>query len=89
MKIQTFSDLRGKEVLNICEGRRLGYVCDLEIDISCGKIIALIVPGEMRHFGLFRGEEFRIPWDCIDRIGDDIILVTRHHAHNRKKHHHE
>ena len=24
-----------------------------------------------------RGEEFYIPWDCIQRIGDDIILIDK------------
>ena len=29
-------------------------------------------------FGLFdRGEEFYIPWECIQRIGDDIILIDK------------
>ena len=24
-----------------------------------------------------RGEEFYIPWECIQRIGDDIILIDK------------
>jgi len=83
-KICTFSDLRGKEVINTNEGKRLGYVCDLEIDLSCGKIVSIIVPGELRHFGFSRGEDFRIPWECIERIGDDIIIVSRHFHISRK-----
>lgn len=70
------AELRMKEVINLCDGARLGYVGDLEVDILCGRVVALVVPGRCWFFGLFgRGEEFVIPWDAIDKIGDDIILV--------------
>ena len=71
-------DLRCKEVINICDGCRLGYVGDVEITVPEGKVVALIVPGPYRFFGLFgRGEEYYIPWDCIRQIGDDIVLVDK------------
>ena len=69
-------DLRYKEVINICNGCRLGYVGDVDIRIPEGQVAAIVVFGPCRFFGLFgRGEEYYIPWDCIQRIGDDIILV--------------
>jgi YlmC/YmxH family sporulation protein len=70
-----FYTLREKEVINICDGRRFGYVCDLEIDPVCGTVCALIVPGEFRCFGLARTNDYVIPWSCIEQIGGDIILV--------------
>ena len=71
-------DLKCKEVINICDGCRLGYVDDVEIRVPEGQVIAVIVYGPCRFFGLFgRGEEFYIPWECIQRIGDDIILVDK------------
>ncbi|MGE4549452.1 MAG: YlmC/YmxH family sporulation protein [Intestinibacillus sp.] len=70
------AELRLKEVINICDGARLGYVGDLEVDIMCGRVVALVVPGPCWFFGLFgRREDYVIPWDAIDKIGDDIILV--------------
>lgn len=72
----SLNELRDKEVVNVCDGRRLGYVCDLEIDLACGKICAVLVPGDSRFFGLGKGCDCRIPWECIERIGDDIILVS-------------
>jgi YlmC/YmxH family sporulation protein len=69
-------DLRQKEIVNIKDGARYGFVSDLELDIVKGKITALIVPGPGRVFGVFgRDQEYRIPWDKINKIGDDIILV--------------
>ena len=38
------TELHCKEVICIADGRRLGYVCDVEIDISCGKVLAIVVP---------------------------------------------
>ncbi len=73
-----FSDMRYKEVINICDGCRLGYVGDLEMQLPEGRITALIVPGPCRFFGLFgRGEEYCVPWECIKQIGDDIILIDK------------
>ena len=68
--------LKCKEVVNICDGCRLGYVCDVELDLISGRIIALLLPGACRFFGLFgRRHDYRIPWGSIKRIGSDIILV--------------
>ena len=71
------SDLRWREVINITDGRRLGYVSDAIIDFSSGKVTALIVPGPPRFFGLFgRGEDTVLPYGSITRVGPDIILVS-------------
>ena len=71
-------DLRCKEVINISDGCRLGFLSDVDIRIPEGQVIAIVVNGPCRFFGLFgRGEEFYIPWDCIQRIGDDIILIDK------------
>ena len=72
------ADLRCKEVINLCDGCRMGYVGDVEIDVVCGRVIALVVPGRCRFFGLFgRGEDYYIPWDCVQRFGEDIILIDK------------
>lgn len=73
-----FRDLRRKEVININDGSRLGLVADADFRAPEGQVVAVIVYGPARFFGLFgRGEEFYIPWDCIQRIGDDIILIDK------------
>ena len=70
--------LRCKEVINICDGSRLGFVYDVDIKVPEGQVLAIVVKGPGMFFGLFgRGEEFYIPWDCIQRIGDDIILIDK------------
>ena len=72
----TITDLRDKEVINICSGVRLGYVGDVELITETGQITALIVPTSVKFCGLLGGEDpCVIPWSCIRKIGDDIILV--------------
>ncbi len=69
-------ELKQKEVINICTCRSLGCISDLEIDAQCGTILSLIVPGPGKLcWFLGRDTEFVIPWDCIEQIGADIILV--------------
>lgn len=70
------SDLRCKEVINVADGHRLGYIQDVEVELPEGRIRAIIVPGPCRFFGLFgRKDDFVIPWCCIKRMGSDIVLV--------------
>ena len=81
-----FSELRYKEIINICNGHRLGFVCDAELTFPDGKLKALIVPGPARFFGLFgREPDFLIPVDCITRMGEDIILVEVKGDYGRSK----
>lgn len=69
-------DLRQKEVINITDGKRLGFVSDVEINFSAGYIDAIIIPAPGKFLGIFgKGADYVIPWKDIVRVGDDIILV--------------
>lgn len=81
-----FSDLRYREVIDIHTGLRLGYICDLEFDDTDGRIISLITPGRAKMFGLLgREDDYVLPWSCIERIGNDIILVEAKGDFMRRK----
>jgi YlmC/YmxH family sporulation protein len=74
--LSRFSDLRYKEVINVNTGQRLGFVSDLEMDLEEGKLFSLIVPGPSRLGGVLgREDDYVLPWGCIRRVGEDIILV--------------
>lgn len=84
--ISYFSELRYKEVIDVHSGYRLGYVCDAEFDDREGRFISLITPGRARFFGLFgREDDYVLPWSCISRIGNDIILVDAKEEFARRK----
>lgn len=70
------SDLRAREVINIADGRRLGNLVDVEVDLESGRVTAIVVPGRGRLLGLFGGDDdYVIPWEKVVRIGVDVILV--------------
>ena len=77
----TFEELCEKEVINICDGRRLGHIDDLQIELCDGRILAIIVPGPGKLFGLLRGDqECVIPYCKIVKFGEDVILVDLNRA---------
>ncbi|WP_366926291.1 YlmC/YmxH family sporulation protein [uncultured Intestinimonas sp.] len=70
------TELRDKEIINISDGCRFGYVGDVEVDLETGQVKALVVPGRLRFFGLLGREEDKVfPWESVRRFGEDIILV--------------
>ena len=70
------TDLRCKDVISVEDGCRLGDVADVEIDTCSARVLALIVVGRGKFFGLFgKCEEYVIYWKDIVIIGEDAILV--------------
>lgn len=69
-------DFKHKEVVNINNGKRLGYVQDVCADLETGTITSIIVPGTNKLLNIFsQGNDIVIPWQNIKCIGDDLILV--------------
>ncbi len=75
MKLTNLRSLSEKNVINLCDGRDLGYICDVELDVECGKICSLILPIEQGIFSFGKCDNIIIPWDKIECIGEDAILV--------------
>jgi len=74
--IQRASELRVKEVVSVNDGKRLGFMFDVEIDMDTGKVISFVIPSGGKVLGfLGRGGELVIEWDRIRKIGLDVILV--------------
>ena len=48
-------DFKHKEVININDGKRLGYVQDVTADLQTGIITSIIVPGNNKMFNIFSG----------------------------------
>lgn len=69
-------DFKHKEVINIVDGRRLGFVQDVNANLETGTITSIIVPGSTKIISFFSSSnDIVIPWENIKCIGDDIILV--------------
>ena len=69
-------DFKHKEVVNITDGKRLGYVQDVCADLETGVITSIIVPGSNKFINFFSSNNYIvIPWKNVKCIGDDLILV--------------
>ena len=69
-------DFKHKEVININDGRRLGFVQDVTANLETGMITSIIVPGSAKLLNIFStGNDIVIPWEQVKCIGDDVILV--------------
>lgn len=72
-----FTDLKHKEVISACNGSRIGFVDDVIVDTRNAKVVSLVIFGRMSFFGLFgRCEDYIIPWEKIDLIGEDTIIIS-------------
>lgn len=70
------SDFQTKDVINVVDGKRLGHISDLELDLRQGIIEAIVVPVNNKFMGLFgSGSDLIIPWKNIVKIGSDVVLV--------------
>lgn len=72
-----YRDISGKEIININRGARLGILgqTDLEINMETGDIESFIIPN-YKWFGLKKeGEELKLPWKSITKIGEDMIMI--------------
>lgn len=71
-----FTELQCKEVICVSDGRRLGFVTDVLVEMPEGKVCAILVPGPCKLLGVAgRQDDYVIPWSAICRIGPDIVLV--------------
>lgn len=63
-------------MVNTADGRRLGSLYDLDVDVETGRIRALILPTGPRPLWFWsRERDLEIPWGRIVKIGVDVILV--------------
>ena len=71
-------NIKNKEVINIYDGKSLGFVYDIEINLKEGKIEGIVLPGERGLFNLFgrESEDFVIKWKNVKTVGEDVILVN-------------
>lgn len=71
-----YSELKNKEVINVCNCKKLGKIIDFEFDECTGKICKLVIGRCGKWFNVFVPEEETIvPFCDIKQIGPDLICV--------------
>lgn len=70
-------ELKNKQVVCVSNGCVLGFVSDVELDVSSGCLNAIVIFGRYKLFGLFgKEDDIIIPWCDIRVIGDETVLVS-------------
>ena len=75
MKRMSTRDLRCLEIVNLCDGARLGFASDFEFDCEEARLLALVIQGSCGFLGFGQEDDLIIPWHLIECIGEDAILV--------------
>ena len=66
-------ELKQKEVINLCDGKRLGRVCDVVFTYPEGKVQGIVAPGG-KGFRWGKADLF-IDLKSVKKIGIDTVLV--------------
>ncbi|WP_100330835.1 YlmC/YmxH family sporulation protein [Bacillus xiapuensis] len=70
------SDFQLKDIVNVANGKKLGNITDINLNLSAGTIDSIVISRSGKMFGFFgKEEEIVIPWAQIVKIGEDVILV--------------
>lgn len=72
------SDIQSKDIVNLADGKLLGHITDIDINLETGKVEAIIIGGGRMMGFLNREQEVTVPWKNIVKIGSDVILVRNH-----------
>ena len=83
----SFLELKSKQVINTVDGKCLGHITDIIFDVATACALGFVVPGQNGGFlGLFRGnKDIFIPFDCVCKIGVDVILVELYVNEDKSK----
>ena len=74
LELHSLNAMRNMEVIDVLTGTKIGFIKDFKIDCDENKIVALILPGEMKSW-FAKEDEKEILWSDIVKIGTDVILV--------------
>lgn len=75
--IARIAELKDKQVVSIKDASVVGFVSDIEFDTDSGFLTSVVISGKNRGISfLGRGEDIVIPWDKIEVIGNDSILIS-------------
>ncbi len=75
MARMTCTQLRRKDVINLCDGSRLGYFSEIEFDTCSGQICSLVLSRCSGFLGFSKDPALVLPWNRIECIGEDAVLV--------------
>lgn len=74
MRICSLEELSKKEVISCMDCTRLGFIIDVNIKLEDAQIYSVVVELPSNCLS-FKRNTVVIPWECIKKIGDDLIIA--------------
>lgn len=69
-------DIQSKKIIDVNSGKNIGNVIDIGIT-SDGKIEYFLIDSGRKIFSLNKEDDYKIFWNQIEKIGEDVILVNQ------------
>lgn len=85
-----WSELAGKEIINLHDGARLGRVADADLvfDPDTGEVDSLLVYGRNRLSGFFGFHSpVTVPWDVVRRVGPEVLIIEMAPTERQRRRH--
>ena len=71
------SDIMDKEIINVKNGKKMGFITDIDIDVNEGRVVSFSTTGEGSGGFFSRGVDMDVIfWNDILKIGCDAIIVN-------------
>ena len=71
------SDITDKEIINVKNGKKMGFITDIDIDVNEGRVVSFSTTGEGSGGFFSRGVDMDVIfWNDILKIGCDTIIVN-------------
>ena len=78
--IFTVEELSHKDVINVKDGGRIGFVRDIELDESGRAVAVTVERGSMRATPFRKSDLMKVLWEDIVVIGKETVLVKNAEA---------
>lgn len=71
------SDIMDKEIINVKNGKKMGFITDIDIDVNEGRVVSFSTTGEGSGGFFSRVVDMDVIfWNDILKIGCDTIIVN-------------
>lgn len=74
MPLYSLTAMRSMEVIDVNTGTKLGYIRDVKLDCENYRVVSILIPS-MKMSWFSKNDFIEIPWENVQKVGVDVILV--------------
>ena len=79
----SLEELKEKEIINLSNGKNLGQISDIVVDLKKNLILGFIIEGNKKLFK--KSDEIYISLSQILTVGDDVVLIRLNESSKYQK----